>query len=152
MSIASRVLSTRWLVRAPIPIFRHGFGWLFGRRLLLLEHVGRTSGHPRYVVLEVVVPEGPDAVIVASGFGPRAQWFRNVVATPACHVTLGRTRRAAVAEVLDRGELDRVLADYARRHPRAWRRLSATMLELNGQPADGSPDIPLVRLVLGEAT
>lgn len=146
MSLASRALSTRWLVRTPIPLFRHGWGRLFGGRLLLLEHVGRSSGQARYVVLEVVAREDPTAVIVASGFGPRAQWFRNVVATPACHVTLGRTRHPATAEVLDRGERDRVLADYARRHPRAWRRLSATMAELS------STDIPLVRLTLHDAT
>lgn len=144
MSVAGRVLRTRWLVRAPIPLFRHGLGWLFGGRMLLLEHVGRSSGQVRYVVLEVV-DRDPGSAVVASGFGRRSQWFRNLVATPACHVVLGRDRYRAEATLLEPDERDRVLAGYARRNPRAWAKLSATMAELN-ETAD--PDIPLVRLEL----
>jgi hypothetical protein len=44
------------LARAPIPLLRHGFGRLLGPRFLLLEHLGRHSGLPRYVALEVVDP------------------------------------------------------------------------------------------------
>ena len=53
-SLASKMLHTRWLVRAPIPLFRAGLGFVFGGRLLLLEHLGRTSGEHRFVVLECV--------------------------------------------------------------------------------------------------
>ncbi len=144
MSLSARILRTRWVVRAPITLFRHGWGQLFGGRLLLLEHVGRSSGRVRYVVLEVVARE-PGAVVVASGFGRRSQWFRNLAATPGCHVVLGRTRYRAEAVVLGPAERDATLADYARRHPRAWQRLAATMAELNGTD---DPDIPLVRLEL----
>lgn len=146
MGVAGRVLSTRWMVRAPIPLYRHGFGWVFGRRLLLLEHVGRTSGLPRYVVLEVVDREAPDTYVIASGFGRTSQWFQNLLATPQCHVSVGRLRRQpAVARVVDDAERDRMLAEYAARHPRGWARLRDAIVEVTGDP---EPDIPLVRLVL----
>lgn len=135
-------------MRSPIVLFRHGFGWLFGGRLLLLEHVGRASGQTRYVVLEVV-DRDPRSVVVASGFGPRSQWFQNLLVTPQCHVVIGRNRHRAEAVVLDAEEHDRVLADYARRNPRAWAKLSATMAEL---AETDDPGIPLVRLELGTTT
>ena len=148
MNLMARALRTRWFVRAPIPMFRHGLGFVFGDRLLLLEHVGRRSGEARYVVLEVVQRESPTAVVVASGFGAGSQWFRNLQATPECHVTLGRTRHRAEAVVLATDERDRVLADYARDNPGAWKQLSTAMAELN-HTAPGEPlDIPLVRFEL----
>ena len=41
---AARLLRTRWIVRAPIPLFRAGLGWLFGGRFVMAEHIGRKSG------------------------------------------------------------------------------------------------------------
>src|SRR4051794_19376116 len=76
-SIAARALRTRWLVRLPIWLYRARLGFLFGRRLLMLEHVGRTSGQPRYVVLEVV-DHSPGEYTVCAGFGERTQWLRNL--------------------------------------------------------------------------
>jgi len=37
----------RWLARFPIPLLRHGFGWVLGPRFLLLEHIGRHTGLAR---------------------------------------------------------------------------------------------------------
>lgn len=34
--MAARLLRTRWLVRAPIALFRARLGFVFGRRLLML--------------------------------------------------------------------------------------------------------------------
>ncbi|MET8156751.1 hypothetical protein ABZT47_10295 [Sphaerisporangium sp. NPDC005289] len=45
-AIGARVLRTRRLVRAPIWLYRAGLGILFGSRLLMLEHIGRTTGAP----------------------------------------------------------------------------------------------------------
>lgn len=54
----ARALRNRRLVRSPIWLYRHGLGWLLGPRVLMLEHVGRKTGEPRYVCLEVVQREG----------------------------------------------------------------------------------------------
>lgn len=142
----AKLLHIRAFVRAPIPLYRAGLGFLLGRRLLMLEHVGRTSGQPRYVVLEVVREESPHALVVASGFGSTAQWFRNVVAEPRCHVSIGFTRRRpAVATVLGATERDETLDHYRQAHPGSWAKLSAIIVEATGET---DPDIPLVRLEL----
>lgn len=83
------ILRTKWLVRAPIALFRAGMGFLFGGRMLLLEHIGRTSGEARYVVLEVLTRPSRGEVVIASGFGRKSQWLQNIQANPDCHVSIG---------------------------------------------------------------
>ena len=89
---AAGLLRVRWLVRAPIWLYRARLGFLLGSRLLMLEHLGRKSGTRRYVVLEVVARPRPGTYVVASGFGTRAQWFRNVRANPHVRVYAGGHR------------------------------------------------------------
>lgn len=126
--VAGRALRTRWLVRLPILVFRGGLGFLFGQRLLMLEHRGRKSGLPRQVVLEVVAHPEAGRYVVVSGFGERAQWLRNVRANPQVRVSVGRYRtRPATAAILDRAAADSMLEIYQRMHPRAWAQLRGTM-------------------------
>ncbi|MFE7743139.1 nitroreductase family deazaflavin-dependent oxidoreductase [Nocardia sp. NPDC057455] len=145
-SIGARLLRTRWFVRAPITMFRARLGFLFGGRLLLLEHIGRSSGRPRYVVLEKVARPSRDRVVIASGFGIQAQWFRNLTADPRCHVSIGaRFRVEAVSRVLRPDESAVVLDDYRRSHPRAFRNLGRIVEEATGT---GIEAVPMVELAL----
>lgn len=144
------LLRTRWLVRIPIWLYRVRLGALFGRRLLMLEHVGRRSGARRYVVLEVVDRRPPDTWVVVSGFGGRAQWFRNLQANPHARVYLGSRRPApATARVLPPEEARAALAAYARRHPRAWATLRPVFESTLGARIDtGATSLPMVALEL----
>lgn len=146
--IGERVLRTRSVVRAPVPLFRAGLGFLFGKRFVLLEHVGRRSGLARYVVLEVLDAPSPTTLLVASGFGERAQWLRNVRATPDCHVWHGRARRRpATAQLLPATARDDALANYRRDHPKAWEILAGIVTEAGVDPNQ----IPIVQLTLRPA-
>ncbi len=44
----------RWLLRAPVWLYRLRLGGLLGDRFLMLTHIGRNSGQPHQSVLEVV--------------------------------------------------------------------------------------------------
>ena len=79
---------TRLAFRIPIHLFRLKLGWLFGSRLLLLNHTGRVSGKPRQSVLEVAERNG-DSYVVASGWGPTAAWYRNVLHNPNVTIQVG---------------------------------------------------------------
>ena len=115
-----RLLRWRRLMRAPIWIYKARVGALFGSRILMVEHVGRKSGARRYAVLEVVDHSAPDTYVVASGFGRKAQWFRNIQVNPRVRVYAGsHAPGRATARVLDRQQADRTLAAYRSRHPRA---------------------------------
>jgi hypothetical protein len=45
-SWAAGLLRTRWIVRAPVGLYRARLGFLLGPRMLMLEHTGRKSGAP----------------------------------------------------------------------------------------------------------
>lgn len=76
---------------APRWFYRHGLGWMLGKRFMALSHTGRRSGLERTTVLEIAV-YNPDTaeMVVASAFGPNADWYLNIKAKPAHKVQVGR--------------------------------------------------------------
>lgn len=149
--VGARILRNRRLMRAPVWIYRARAGALLTSRLLMLEHIGRKSGERRYVVLEIIGRPTPETVVVASGFGAKAQWFRNIQANPNVRIYLGSHAPArATARVLDRAEADRVIAEYRAERPRTWERFKAVLEETLGQPiTDTDTPLPIVELRLG---
>jgi deazaflavin-dependent oxidoreductase (nitroreductase family) len=138
--VIARLLRTRWLMRAPIPLYRAGLGWMFGQRLVMIEHRGRVSGRRRFVVVELVAVER-NAVRVASGFGRHSDWYRNIRSNGVAYLSFGRFRRVrARARLLAPEESARGLAQYADARPVAGRHLHAAMSALQGR----EPEIPLV--------
>ncbi|MFD7664748.1 nitroreductase family deazaflavin-dependent oxidoreductase [Streptomyces sp. NPDC059788] len=142
----------RFVFRAPIHLYRLGLGGLFGKRLLLLEHLGRTSGKTRRVVLEVVSYDRQARTwTLASGFGTGAQWYRNLQEQPRATIQVGRRRCAVIADFLPAEEGGRIMARYGAKHPKAAKSLTGYM----GFEADGTAEgyrqagehIPFVRLV-----
>lgn len=134
-------------MRAPIGLYRAGLGFVFGKRLMMLEHVGRSSGAARYVVLEVVTRPSKNEVVIASAIGRSAQWFQNLVSEPRCHVSIGLRRRVpGVADILEPRDAAAFLAEYQAAHPALWKELNTIMTTLH----DGDPDfeLPLVRVKL----
>ena len=128
----------RWALRLPIGLYRLGLGGLLGRRFLLLTHTGRRSGQVRRTVLEVVRHDPASGeTIVASGWGERADWLRNVEAAPRVTVQIGGRRMDALAERLSPAAAGGELLDYQRRHPAALKELVRFMgYQLDGTPRD----------------
>jgi deazaflavin-dependent oxidoreductase (nitroreductase family) len=145
-AIGARALRTRWLVRAPIGLYRIGLGCLFGTRLLMLEHIGRVSGERRYVILEVVDRPTRDEYVIVSGFGTTSQWYRNVLANPAVRLSCGLRRLAtATARPMTDREAADTLRGYAEQHPKAWANLRSTIEAAVGHQVS---DLPMVSLTL----
>ena len=138
----------RRLLRAPIWLYRLRLGWLLGRRFLLIEHRGRTSGKPRYTVLEVVRHDRrAGSYVVASGWGRKADWYRNIRVTPEVRLMVGARRFDARAVPLPVPEAGRELCSYARAHPAAFRVLTRLIGGESAVPCDRAAEsIPLVVL------
>ena len=148
-TIGGRILRTRWLVRAPIQLYKARLGFLFGARTLMLEHVGRTSGQRRYVVLEVFGHPEPDVYLVVSGFGSQAQWYRNLEINSTARIWIrGRRAVPARAEPLSAAEADAALEAYIAQHPKAWANLKAVIETTVGHPIERGSDLLVIALHL----
>jgi deazaflavin-dependent oxidoreductase (nitroreductase family) len=108
------------LLGFPTLLFRAKLGWLFGERLLRLTVTGRRSGLPRAVVLEVIGRSSND-LFVASAWGERAEWVRNVMANPRVQVQVGRRRFPGEVSRVGEHAAVELLRAYARDHPWAYR-------------------------------
>lgn len=125
----------RLLWRAPIWLYRVGLGGLLGGRFLLLTHTGRKSGQPRQAVVEVAgFDPTTKTYTVASGFGAKSDWYRNVCTTPSVTIQVGSHRMQATAHPLSPAESGAAMVDYAHRHPSAAR----SLFKVIGHQVDGS--------------
>jgi deazaflavin-dependent oxidoreductase (nitroreductase family) len=112
----------RVFARAPVLLYRLGLGGLVGKSILLLTTTGRRTGRARATPLNYR-EEGGIMYVVAGRGGPRADWYRNLVARPDVEVQLGRRRLEAVAApVSDAQEKARVLWLFAQRSRRRAQR------------------------------
>lgn len=110
------------LFRVPTYLYRIGVGWLLGHRFLLLTHQGRKSGRPYQTVLEVVHydPETRESIVV-SGWGTRADWYRNIRANPPIAVTTGNEHYQPSYRELSPDEIYPVIQEYLRKSPPIYR-------------------------------
>ena len=74
----------RWLMRVPELAFRLRLSRLVPW-LVMIETIGRRTGRPRRVVLDVARQEG-GALWVLAGDGLEARWLMNLRAHPTCRV------------------------------------------------------------------
>jgi deazaflavin-dependent oxidoreductase (nitroreductase family) len=155
-------LLNRWFM---LPVQRVGLGpWVstpFGGWILVLRVRGRKSGRMRDTPLNYLIAD--DAVWVLAGFGPRTEWYRNLLADPAVEVRLpGRRFAGTAAEVLDPGVRARIIPRLVRSTglpgmmvvPAPWTAPDEDILDAtdfvplvrirlrDGAPLDAGPDDP----------
>ena len=111
-----------WLLRFPDLLYMAKLGWLLVERFVHLTVRGRKSGLARRVVLEVIGHDpSSGGLVIASAWGRRAQWFRNLQACPRAQARVGRRKFAAEVVPLDERAAAEALKDYARAHRWAYR-------------------------------
>ena len=117
MASVRRKTAVWYLFKGPVYLYRWHLGWLFGRRCLLLTHVGRRTGLRRHNVLEVVEyrSQGPEAVVV-NGFGRESDWVRNIEANGHEEITVGQQHFRASHRFLDEQEAVQVMRAYEQRN------------------------------------
>jgi len=123
----------------PRHLYRHGWGWLLGRRFMQLTHVGRRTGQVRTTVLEVVGSDRDRGEVwVVSGFGPGSDWLRNIQANGQAEITIGRTSFPASFRMVPVEEATRILDGYERRNRLAAPLIRFVLSRLLGWRYDGS--------------
>jgi len=133
----------RWLLRMPITLYRLKLGWLLGGRFVLLHHVGRKSGQVHETVVEIVGhDQAQDTYYIVSGWGRKAQWYQNLMATPDITIQVGSRHLAISAETLPPEAGADLLVKYRTQHPLAARELSRVMgIDINRTSPTGLIEI-----------
>jgi deazaflavin-dependent oxidoreductase (nitroreductase family) len=67
-----------------------------GGRIMVISHTGRKSGLRRRTPVNYVMVDGD--VYCTAGFGPRSDWYRNLLANPQVELWLPGSRRSGWAE------------------------------------------------------
>jgi deazaflavin-dependent oxidoreductase (nitroreductase family) len=124
-----------WLFKLPIGFYRIHLGGLLGDRFLLLTHTGRKTGRLHQTVVEVVQHDRvSDTYYVASGWGEKSNWYKNIMAHPQVTIQVENREYSALAERVSPEQGAQIILEYARKHPLALRELSRIM----HYPLDGS--------------
>ena len=133
----------RSFFRAPIMMYRIGLGGLMPGQLLLTT-VGRKSGRLRRAVVDVLRHDAAtDTYYVASAYGARSDWYRNLEANPTLRVQVRWRRFSARPTFLSQEETEEMLVDFWRRH----RLYSRATMRLVGLKAASEEE---VRAVAGQ--
>ena len=125
----------RWLLKMPVVLYHAHLGWLLGHRFLMITHRGRTSGRIYHTVVEVVgFDRRTRESVVASGWGEKADWLKNIRASSALEIRTGAMRYVPEQRFLEPVERVERLREYEGEHPIAWREL----VRILGYPYDGT--------------
>ena len=106
----------RSMFKAPLVLWRMGFGPIIGRVMLVITHTGRMSGLPRHTMVEYHMLDGVKYVPCA--FGPRSDWYKNITTNPRVTIQTARgSERALARRITDDQELLAVYDLFMHRDP-----------------------------------
>lgn len=129
----------RYLLRAPIYLYRWRLGRLLGHRFLLLHHTGRRTERRHATVLEVLQYRGTlGEAVVMSGFGRNSGWLLNIQAKPDCDVVIGAQAFRAQYRFLGEDEAVQVFRDYEKKNRLVLPIVRFVLSRLLGWPYRGS--------------
>lgn len=131
----------RRVVRAAAAGYLGGLELVLRQPFVAVEYRARLTGRIRQVVLEIVERE-PGRIVVVSGHGPKASWYRDVLATPAVRVTAaGLPGVAATAGPLSARQVAAVLGRCRAANPDT---LVALARAFDAPALTGTPPDPAV--------
>lgn len=104
------------LMRLPLNAYRHDQGRLLGHTFVEFDHVGRRSGKTYQAVAMVLgYDETTGEVVICRGW--ETDWYRNLQAHPAPHVTVGRDSFVPEQRLLTDDEAFDVGRQFRQEHP-----------------------------------
>ncbi len=105
------------LYRIPVFFYRWGLGWLFGKRFVLFQHIGRKSGKHYQTVVEVVeIEKDTGNVIVVAGYGSQTQWYQNLQLMQSTTIQLGKHKFKVSIKMLSPEDGADIMAHYYQRY------------------------------------
>jgi deazaflavin-dependent oxidoreductase (nitroreductase family) len=125
----------RILFRIPVYFYRIGLGGLFGKRFVLINHIGRKTGKQHQAVVEVVEREkGTENIIVVAGYGEQTQWYKNLKKQSQTTIQIGNSKYQVAIEFIKPENGEDIIARYLERYGK----LTGQLFSMIGYEWDGS--------------
>jgi len=86
----------------PVQLWRLGLGPVIGHHMMLISHTGRKTGQTRRTMTELHTVDGRK--YAPSGFGRRAQWYRNIEVDPRVTIQTAAGAESAIAQRVTDGD------------------------------------------------
>jgi len=118
----------RFGLHLPTWLYRLNLGWVLGQRFLMLLHTGRKTGRVHRTVVEVVSHDGSLSFYVVSGWGRKADWYRNIHQQPEVGIRVGSRTMKARAEDVPLEKAAGIMQEYTDRYPLAFKELTRFFL------------------------
>jgi deazaflavin-dependent oxidoreductase (nitroreductase family) len=118
----------------PVNLWRLGLGPVIGQHMVLISHTGRKTGLTRRTMTELHVVKGKK--YAPSGFGRRAQWYRNIEADPRVTIQTAAGAESAIARRVTDGEELLSLMDLEDPMNRVMLKSFLATLEIEPTPED----------------
>jgi deazaflavin-dependent oxidoreductase (nitroreductase family) len=123
------------LYRFPVYLYGWGLGWMFGKRFVLFQHIGRKSGKYYETVVEVVeIEKDTGNVIVVAGYGSRTQWYQNLQHMQSTTIQLGKHKFNVSIEMLSPEDGADIMARYYQRYGK----ITGMLFSILGYEWDGT--------------
>jgi deazaflavin-dependent oxidoreductase (nitroreductase family) len=124
----------RAMFKWPVQLWRLGLGPVMGHHMVLITQTGRKSGLPRRTMTELYRVNGRK--YAPSGFGRRAQWYRNIEVDPRVTIqTADGVERMQAVRVVEDEEL-LVILEGIRGRSQAMYNLYLAALEIEPTAED----------------
>jgi len=117
------------MIGSPALVFRSRLGFVFRKRIIAIEHEGRSTAEVYLTPVEVLYRDrAHNEYYVISARGDRADWYQNVSKYPATAVYFGSRKRRVRQRIVPIDEAVAVMKVYEKGHPKA----AAALLDLSG--------------------
>ena len=124
--------------KVPVWLHKMGFGgWerLIGAQWMLITHIGRKSGRQYDSMVDVMdYDKVTDTYYIEAAYGARADWFKNIQASPNFSARVGRRKFLAHATLLSNENTADMLVKFYREKPAYTRSVMAMVgIKFNGE-------------------
>ena len=119
----------KFFFKIPVWLHKMGFvGWerLIGAQWMLITTIGRKTGKPREVMVDVMeYNKAADTYYIEAAYGAHTDWFRNLQSNPIFEAQVGRRKFKARAGALSNEGAGEMLVQFYRRKPAYTRSVMA---------------------------
>lgn len=128
----------KFFFKVPVWMYKIGFGGferLVGAQWMLITHIGRKSGKRYDSMVDVMdYDKATDTYYIEAAYGTRADWYRNIQASPNFEARVGRRKFEARAKALSTEGSADMLVKFYREKPVYTRSVMAMVgMKFNGE-------------------